>query len=128
MSGRLWSAELAAWIRTWAELFQQEQATWLRLFDENGRLIPTDSMPRQNRVTPFSDIIVTSARGDFMGNRGCLHNNREEIVRPYANRRWILCLTSFKNRRRPVMPPGRYTALFFLDEATALSAGHRPCA
>src|SRR5262245_16885312 len=64
-----------------------------------------------------------------MGNRGgCLHDASQRIVRPFAGRRWIVCLLEFKGRRRTVMTPGRYTELFFLDEATALAAGHRPCA
>ena len=64
-----------------------------------------------------------------MGNRGgAIHNVRREIVRQYAGRRWITCLLEFKGRRRTVMSPGRYTELFFLDEAVALAAGHRPCA
>src|SRR5207249_11851668 len=64
-----------------------------------------------------------------MGNRGsCLHDTAQRIVRPFVSRRWIACLLEFKGRRRTVMTPGRYTELFFLDEATALAAGHRPCA
>jgi hypothetical protein len=64
-----------------------------------------------------------------MGNRGgALHNEKHEIVRPYASRRWITCLLEFKGRHRVVMSPRRYTELFFLDEAVALAAGHRPCA
>jgi hypothetical protein len=64
-----------------------------------------------------------------MGNRGgVLHDVHRQIVRRYASRRWITCLPEFKGRRRSVMSPGRYTELFFLDEAVALSAGHRPCA
>ena len=62
-----------------------------------------------------------------MGNRGVLHNGQGEIVRTYQGKRWITCLLEFKGRRRAVMTPGRYTELFFLDEATALAAGHRPC-
>ncbi len=85
-------------------------------------------MPRQNRVTPDGQIIATPARGMFMGNRGCLHDDAGNIRRAYANRRWIICVLEFKNRRRALMQPGRYTELFFLDEATALAAGHRPCA
>lgn len=84
-------------------------------------------MPRQNRVTPFGEIIATPARGTFMGNRGCLHNDRQQLVRPYQVKRWIICQLAFKNRHRRLMAPGRYTELFFLDEATALAAGHRPC-
>jgi len=86
-------------------------------------------LPRQNRVTPFGDLIATPERGTLMGNRGgCLHDTTQRIVRPFASRRWIVCLLEFKGRRRAVMTPGRYTELFFLDEATALAAGHRPCA
>jgi len=64
-----------------------------------------------------------------MGNRGCLHNEARRIVRPAVGgyRAWVTCVLSFKGRRQPVMRPGRYTELFFLDEATALAAGHRPC-
>ncbi|MCA9917646.1 MAG: hypothetical protein KC445_06810 [Anaerolineales bacterium] len=84
-------------------------------------------MPRQNRVTPTGQIIATEARGLFMGNRGILHNAQGEITQPYATKLWIICQLSFKGRRRQLMQPGRYTELFFLDEATALAAGHRPC-
>lgn len=63
-----------------------------------------------------------------MGNRGCLHDPSGQIVRQHIGTRWIICLLEFKGRRRAVMTPDRYTELFFLDEATALSAGHRPCA
>ncbi|MEM7348879.1 MAG: hypothetical protein AAF485_32010, partial [Chloroflexota bacterium] len=87
-----------------------------------------DRMPKQNRVTPFSEIIATPARGTLMGNRGCLHNTAGEIRRSYQVKRWIICLLEFKGRHRTVMTPGHYTELFFLDEATALAAGHRPCA
>lgn len=69
-----------------------------------------------------------AARGTFMGNRGVLHNDNREIVRRYASRRWISCVLEFRGRRRAVMSPRRYTELFFLDEAVALAAGHRPCA
>jgi len=86
-------------------------------------------MPLQNRVDPCGAIFASPARGTFMGNRGgALHNQKREIVRQYASRRWITCLLEFKGRRRSVMFPGRYTELFFLDEAVALAAGHRPCA
>jgi hypothetical protein len=85
-------------------------------------------VPRQNRVTPFGELVATSARGTLMGNRGCLHDAGGRIRRPHVGRRWIICVLQFKGRRRPVMAPGRYTELFFLDEATALAAGHRPCA
>ena len=86
-------------------------------------------MPLQNRVDPFGMIIRSPARGTLMGNRGgALHNQEREVVRPFKSRRWIACLLEFKARRRSVMSPGRYTELFFLDEAVALAAGHRPCA
>jgi hypothetical protein len=62
-----------------------------------------------------------------MGNRGLLHNERQEIVRSFKLKAWITCVLEFKGRRRKVMTPGLYTELFFLDEATAFAAGHRPC-
>jgi len=86
-------------------------------------------MPLQNRVDPYGAIFRSPARGTLMGNRGgALHNDRREIVRPFKNRRWIACLLEFRGRHRSVMSPGRYTELFFLDEAVAFAAGHRPCA
>jgi hypothetical protein len=85
-------------------------------------------MPRQNRVDPYGRLIATEARGTLMGNRGRLHDAEGGIRRLWTTRAWIACRLAFKDRHRPPMPPGRYTALFFLDEATALAAGHRPCA
>ena len=85
-------------------------------------------MPRRNRVTPFSSIVADSARGTLTGNRGCLHDDRQNILRLFQGARWIICLLDFKGRKRTLMTPGHYTELFFLDEATALAAGHRPCA
>jgi hypothetical protein len=85
-------------------------------------------LARQNRVNPFGELIATTARGTLMGNRGCLHGDRDHPVRRYQGRRWIICVLEFKGRTRAPMPPGHYTSLFFLDEATALAAGHRPCA
>jgi len=83
----------------------------------------------QNRVTPLGELIVTPERGLVYGNRGCLHDDRGAIRRGYATKRWIGCRLEFRDRRRTrLMAPGRYTELFFLDEATALAAGHRPCA
>ena len=85
-------------------------------------------MPRQNRVTPFGEIVRASWRGEFTGNRGCLHDDRGELgVRRWRHQNWVCCLTSFRGRKRDPMPPGRWTALFFWDEAVALTAGHRPC-
>jgi hypothetical protein len=85
-------------------------------------------MPFRNRVSPFGTIVATTARGTLMGNRGCLHDHHAYPVRQYQGRRWIMCVLDFKGRTRTPMPPGHYTSLFFLDEATALAAGHRPCA
>lgn len=82
----------------------------------------------QNRVDPSGNIIKTPARGAWMGNRGVLHNDKKEIVRSYKLYPWITCLLQFKGWHREVMSPNRYTELFFMDEATAFSAGHRPCA
>jgi hypothetical protein len=84
-------------------------------------------MPRQNRVNPFGELIAVDARGTLMGNRGCLHNPAGTIRRLFQVRRWLVCVLGFRGRHRQVMRPGYYTELFFLDEATALAAGHRPC-
>ena len=88
---------------------------------------PRSTMPRQNRVTPHGELVAVEGRGLLMGNRGILHDAEGRIVRYAQGRRWITCLTSFRGRRRSLMQPGRYTELFFLDEAVALAAGHRPC-
>jgi hypothetical protein len=85
-------------------------------------------MPLQNRVTPFGTLVAVPERGLLFGNRGVLHDAGRRIVRYHQGRRWIACLLDFKGRHRAIMQPGRYTELFFLDEATALAAGHRPCA
>jgi hypothetical protein len=84
-------------------------------------------MSLQNRVTPEGELIRTEARGALMGNRGVLHDDDQEIVRKRRGIAWITCLLEFKGRTRELMQPGHYTELFFLDEATALAAGHRPC-
>lgn len=63
-----------------------------------------------------------------MGNRGCLHNDKQQITKSFKNKNWIICVLNFKDRKRQLMSKGCYTELFFWDEATALSAGHRPCA
>lgn len=84
-------------------------------------------MPRQNRVTPFGEIVAVPERGTVMGNRGRLHDEEGRIRRPWQVTRWLLCRLEFNGRRRIVMAPDRYTELFFLDEATGLAAGHRPC-
>jgi hypothetical protein len=85
-------------------------------------------MPLQNRVLPTGEIIADPARGLMMGNRGCLHGPGRELgVSRWRSKAWICCVLAWKDVRRDPMPPGRWTALFFLDEATALAAGHRPC-
>ena len=85
-------------------------------------------MPLQNRVTPWGEIVALPERGLFMGNRGCLHDGQRRVVKQWARNPWVTCALVFKDRHRPVMAPNQYTELFFLDEATALAAGHRPCA
>ena len=86
-------------------------------------------MPLRNRVTPLGELIADPARGLVYGNRGCLHDDAGRIRRRYNGRRWIACRLEFRGRRRsPLLRPGRYTELFFLDEATAMAAGHRACA
>ncbi len=85
--------------------------------------------PRQNRVTPFGELIADPARGLVYGNRGCLHDEHGRIRRRYNGKRWISCRLEFKGwQRKALMQPGKFTELFFLDEATAFAAGHRPCA
>ncbi|MGI9489739.1 MAG: hypothetical protein ACR2RF_28410 [Geminicoccaceae bacterium] len=86
-------------------------------------------MPRQNRVTPEGDIVTLSERGLFMGNRGILHDAEQRLRRVrWRHPHWIICALAFKGWHRDVMQPNTYTELFFMDEATALAAGHRPCA
>jgi hypothetical protein len=86
-------------------------------------------MPLQNRVTPLGELIADPARGLVYGNRGCLHDAGGRIRRHHNGRRWIACRLRFRGwHRSPLLQPGRFTELFFLDEATAFAAGHRPCA
>lgn len=84
-------------------------------------------MTLRNRVLPTAEIAALDYRGLFMGNRGRLHDDAREIVRPWNLTAWLICAAEFKGRRRTLMAPGCYTELFFLDEAHALAAGHRPC-
>jgi hypothetical protein len=84
-------------------------------------------VPRRNRVTPFGEIVAIPDRGTVMGNRGIIHDAAGNIKRPWQVKRWLICVLEFRGRNRTVMTPNRYTELFFLDEATALAAGHRPC-
>jgi hypothetical protein len=86
-------------------------------------------MPLQNRVTPLGDLVAEPGRGLVYGNRGCLHDDQGVIRRRYAGKRWIACRLEFRGwHREPLLQPGRFTELFFLDDATAFAAGHRPCA
>jgi hypothetical protein len=85
--------------------------------------------PLRNRVTPLGEVIADPARGLVYGNRGCLHDDGGTIRRRFAVRRWIACRLQFRGwHREPLLQPGRFTELFFLDEATAMAAGHRACA
>jgi hypothetical protein len=94
---------------------------------DGGRLAGLDR-PLRNRVTPAGELIATPHRGTMYGNRGVLHDDDLMLVRRSQVRRWLVCVLEFRGRRRPLMRPRRYTELFFLDEAVALAAGHRPCA
>ena len=85
-------------------------------------------MPLQNRVTPTGDIIATPHRGLFTGNRGIIHDPATKtLTRRWASQAWLTCLCEFRGKRRRVMGGRSWTELFFLDEATAFAAGHRPC-
>lgn len=85
-------------------------------------------MPRRNRVDPWGDLHAVEPRGLFTGNRGCVVDDRENVVRHHGSQLWITCVTKFKDWKFGLARPGRWTPLFFLDEAVALAAGHRPCA
>jgi hypothetical protein len=86
-------------------------------------------VPLQNRVTPLGELVAHPARGLVYGNRGCLHDASGRIRRRFATKRWIACRLQFRGwQRHPLLQPGRFTELFFLDDATALAVGHRPCA
>ena len=86
-------------------------------------------MTLQNRVMPEGEIVADPARGLVMGNRGILHDGVQQLgTARWRHPHWITCVIAFSGRKRPLMQPGAYTELFFLDEAVALAAGHRPCA
>ena len=85
-------------------------------------------MTLQNRVDPFGRFHAVSARGDLMGNRGILHDDQRNVLKTHAHQNWVACALCYRGRKRQIMAPGKYTELFFLDEATALAVGHRPCA
>jgi hypothetical protein len=85
-------------------------------------------VPLRNRVAPTGEIVVEPSRGMLTGNRGCLHGTGRDLgVSRWRSKLWICCTLDWRGWRRDPMPPGRWTMLFFLDEATALAAGHRPC-
>jgi hypothetical protein len=86
-------------------------------------------LPLQNRVTPAGEIVSTPHRGLFTGNRGIIHDpaTRTLLNRRWSSRAWLTCVCEFRGRRRDVMAKRSWTELFFLDEATAFAAGHRPC-
>jgi hypothetical protein len=86
-------------------------------------------MPLQNRVSPFGDIVAIPQRGIFTGNRGIIHDpaTRTLLKKRWAAKAWLICLCEYRGRRRAVMGSRSWTELFFLDEAIALAAGHRPC-
>jgi hypothetical protein len=86
-------------------------------------------MGLQNRVTPFGEIVAISQRGMFTGNRGIIHDPATKTLlnRRWATKAWLICSCEYKGRRRAVMAGRSWTELFFLDEAVALAAGHRPC-
>ena len=83
--------------------------------------------PRRNRVDPWGDLVATPERGLFTGNRGCLVDGSEQVVRHHQSSAWITCRLKFKDRRVPLARPNAWTPIFFLDDAVALAAGHRPC-
>lgn len=91
--------------------------------------MPGNDRPLQNRVTPFGDIVAIAQRGTFIGNRGIIHDPATSTLlgRRWATKAWLVCVLHYKGRRREVMSGRSWTELFFLDEATALAAGHRPC-
>jgi len=84
-------------------------------------------MPRRNRVDPWGDLHAVAVRGMFTGNRGCLVDDSRHLVRHHVGSLWITCVTEFRGRRHAIDQPRRWTPLFFLDDAVALAAGHRPC-
>ncbi len=87
-------------------------------------------MPLRNRVTPTGEMVAVAARGTMMGNRGIIHDHlsKQLLSRRWQHKAWVCCVLEFKNHQHPIMGKSSYTELFFLDEATAFAAGHRPCA
>jgi hypoxanthine phosphoribosyltransferase len=109
------------------------QDTWIHFPWDTALLFATHhsrlEMPLQNRVTPFGDIVATPHRGQFTGNRGIIHDPATKTLlnKRWSSPAWLVCLCEYKGKRRKVMGGRSWTELFFLDEATALAAGHRPC-
>ena len=91
--------------------------------------IRRDGRPLQNRVTPFGDVVAIAQRGLFIGNRGIIHDpaTKTLLSRRWTTKAWLVCVLDYKGRRRELMGGRSWTELFFLDEAVALAAGHRPC-
>lgn len=85
-------------------------------------------MALQNRVDPWGKLHAVNVLGSWMGNRGILHNSDKQIITQWRHKQWVTCALNFKGRKREIFAPNYYSELFFLDEATALAAGHRPCA
>ena len=85
-------------------------------------------MTLRNRVDPWGQLHAVNARGSLLGNRGKLHNEQRQVIRDWQRLPWVTCALEFKGREREVFAPTTYSELFFLDEATAFAAGHRPCA
>lgn len=83
--------------------------------------------PRRNRVDPWGDLVATPERGLFTGNRGCLVDGHERVISHHRTSAWITCLLEYRGRRVPLARPHAWTPIFFLDDAVALAAGHRPC-
>lgn len=83
--------------------------------------------PRRNRVDPWGDLVSTPERGSFTGNRGCLVDGHEQVVRHHQSSAWIICTLAYRDQRVPLARPHAWTPIFFLDDAVALAAGHRPC-
>ena len=113
---------------TAAETSARSRRRSIGLTSSRTRPLHPVPMPLRNRVTPLGEIVTTAHRGTLMGNRGVLHDESGTLVREWQVRRWIACRLEFKGRRRALLQPRRWTELFFLDEATAIAAGHRPCA
>jgi len=90
--------------------------------------VGAERSPWRNRVDPWGDLHAVDARGLFTGNRGCLVDGAGEVARHHRGNHWITCALTFRDHRQPLAAPNRWTPVFFLDDAVALAAGHRPCA